>query len=119
MKYIEAERLPAIIADVENEYGYFILLPNTEVLWEVHTALSSEAKGVADFLATQAMIDAFNKYPKLMKIITFIPENNPLAKRLAKRCGFREEGFITKSYKEGNDMIGQYIYGVAREDVCQ
>ncbi len=105
---------------ISDELGYFLLVPHSNEMWEVHTLLTRAAFGNAAKIGREAMKFLFEEVPSLHKLITFIPEHNKLAKRLALKNGWTLEGCSMESFMHDGKMEDQYIYGITRGQAeCQ
>lgn len=67
--------------------GCFCFFHKSDDEVEIHTCLLPAAKGYAKEFGLRVVELIFNN-TRYTEISTFIPENNPLAKRLALKCGF-------------------------------
>lgn len=114
--------LPVIKLNVyfEDTYlGFYFLIFHSEELVEVHTDLSPEAIGSAKDISKESLDYVLECYPKVNCMMTKIPINNKLAKKLALSCGFSLCGNIPKSFKYNNTYIDQEIYSFTRSLQCQ
>ena len=98
--------------------GVFMVHCHTRSILEVHTCLLPSARGMARGIAEKAMRFIFDNLP-CDKLITWVPEDNRLARKLALDSGMMEEGFSPKSWKKGGKMLGRYLLGIERDRVCQ
>jgi len=49
-----------------------------------------------------------------MKIISLVPEFNPLAARLCRVCGLKKEGVLKKSFLKNFKLYDQSVYGMSK-----
>lgn len=99
------------------DYGLFLGEPRNAVTYEVHIGLLPEARGMAIDIAKGALYWLFYNTPCL-KVIASIPSFNPLARRLAERCGLQLIGNNTSSFLKGGVLYDQFIYGISKEELC-
>lgn len=109
-----------IIVDGES-IGHYLLIPHSLHMYELHQSpLDKKYRGHAVEINSRAMRYVFANMKNLQKLFATIPINNRLAISLAKKCGFKKEGHLSKSYMLDEVMIDQEIYGISKEDVlCQ
>lgn len=115
----ETFRLPDGITCVgvfqENDFlGCFSLTPHTGICYEVHTSLLPSAWGHAVELSRLSIVWLW-KNTKIKRLITSVGEDNPLALRLAKKCGFIEIGINPNSIEKSGKLLGMHILGLSKE----
>jgi hypothetical protein len=88
---------------------------------EVHIATLPELRvGTREFV--QECIDWVFKNTTYSKIVSYAPEFNRAAIIFAKRCGFKVEGKLTKSFLKNWKLYDQVIFGLSKYDkeaLCQ
>lgn len=103
----------------ENDYpvALFLFHPWNSITYEMHSAVLPEYRGAgskeAAYLAGMWM---FNN-TSCLKIVTLVPKPNYAARALAKICGMKQEGYISKSFLKNGTLFDQYIFGICKEDV--
>ena len=102
------------------DYGVFMLQPHNSVTYECHTVLLPSARGKSVGIARLA-VDWFFANSPCQRIITNVPDYNPLALRLAKKVGFTEIGINEKSILKNGVLHDQVLLGISKErwTICQ
>lgn len=105
----------------KNDYlGLIMAHAHNTVLYEVHTALLPKAWGSKAIRCCELIVSWLIENTDCERIITSVPENNTLALRLAKKTGFKEYGFNPNSILKDNNLIGQTMLGLNKEQFkCQ
>lgn len=98
--------------------GFFALKPINSIMWEIHTTMLPQAWGKTIDYAKSVLVWIFEN-TNCQKVVTFVPENNAKALKLAEKSGMTLEGFIQDSWLKNGQLHGQYILGVARSTVCR
>ena len=98
--------------------GVFCVHAHTRSICEIHTCLLPIARGRAREIGLKVVEFVFENLP-CEKLITWVPEDNRLARKLALDVGMREEGFSPKSWRKGGRMLGRYLLGIEKDRVCQ
>jgi RimJ/RimL family protein N-acetyltransferase len=93
--------------------GIVVLKQLNHICYQLHIALLPELWGRGKGIGAMAQEWIFEKTP-CRKLVAFVPEDNKPVKRLAERCGMKEEGRITKSFCRGLVLRDQIIYGFER-----
>ena len=93
-----------------NEHGFVMFRPSTPTMYEVHICMLKGAKEVDSFF-----LDCLERMRKkgVKKFLGTIGEWNVPALKLALRCGFKEEGRISKAYQR--DGIDRAMVMMGRE----
>lgn len=104
------------IKDCDKELGFYFLIPHADNIYEVHTHMNTELYGSAVELSKEAIKQVFQSLPNMDIIITKVPVNNPLAKRLSLSVGMKMYGTLPKSFRDvGNNLIDQEMFYISRE----
>lgn len=93
--------------------GFFLVQPVNSVTAEIHTVIDPVFWGRAELFAKEVISWIFSE-TSIMKIITFIPEYNIKAKRLAEKAGMTNEGLVRSSYLKGGVLHDQFLYGIGK-----
>lgn len=102
------------------DYGVYMIHPHNSTTCEIHTCLFPEARGRIAKLAIVEALDWIFSNTGFLKIITHVPETNPLAYAYAKRSGFKDEGINRKSIRIEGKLIDQFTLGLTWEEYkCQ
>jgi len=99
----------------ETQSGIVRIDPMNGICCQAHIALLPEMNGNGKEFVISAMTWGFSK-TKYMKVVAFISENNRLAIKLVKDCGFNEEGRLKKSRLKNWKMYDQIIYGITKSE---
>lgn len=100
------------------DFGVFALHKINHVTGEAHTILLPDAHGQAVEIAKEALKYAFT-HCGVERIVTNVPEFNPLALRLAHRAGFKDIGINKRSFQKKGILYDQFFLGISKEDICQ
>jgi len=101
------------------DYGVFMLTKLNCATHEVHTILLPSAKGKAVEIGKTALQWAWDN-TDAKRIITRVPEFNPLALRLALKVGFVKYGVNTKSFQKRGVLYDVIELGINKgESSCQ
>lgn len=118
--FIDLVGIPSIkisILEEREELGIYFLIPQADNIYEVHTQFYPAAYGSAVEISSEAMKEVFSKLKKIDILVTKVPINNPLAKRLAKKVGMVLYGILPKSYPTDTGLIDQELYYISKEMV--
>ncbi len=99
--------------DGEENAGFFIIQPVNSVMVEIHTVIDPKFWGRSVEFAKEVVQWIFSE-TNVLKIITFIPEYNVKAKRLAEKAGMILEGVVTSSFLKDGNLHNQFLYGVGK-----
>ena len=98
----------------ETKNGVIRIEPVNSICCQVHTALSPEIWGKGFEFVKNATAWGFQN-TRYMKIITLVPEYNRLAISLCKKCGFKQEGIIEKSFLKNWKLYDQILFGLTKK----
>lgn len=101
-----------------DDVGFFALKPINSVCWEIHTTMLPEAWG-RTLEYTKQVIEFIFSSTICQKIVTFVPENNKKALKLAEKSGLSLCGFVESSWLKNGELLGQYMLSIGKGDVCQ
>lgn len=92
MPTVDGESIKAVLCyNYESYCGCFILFDKGNDTLEIHTCLLPSVKGMGKIFG-DAVVSKIFKETDCKAISTYAPETNPLAKRLALKCGFVYDG---------------------------
>jgi RimJ/RimL family protein N-acetyltransferase len=100
--------------DSDQFLGLFMLHPHNAACWEVHTCMLPIAWGRASLFAAECIEWVFN-HTACLRLITNVPKDNSLARRLALSVGMREFGINPKSFLKNGIALDQYMLGISKE----
>ena len=107
------------VVDVES-LGVYLVHPHNFITYEIHTCLLPEARGAKARQAGALVLDWIFTNTPCLKVITQVPESNPLALRYAKRCGLVVEGNNRQSYIKNGNILDMIQLGITKkEHKCQ
>lgn len=93
------------------DYGVFLLEKKNLIMSEIHTALLPEARGKAVEIGEAALKWGFDNLP-VKRFVTAVPEFNPLALRMALKCGFKIYGTNPNSFQKNGKLYSQTLLGI-------
>lgn len=97
----------------EDEYlGLFLVHPHSVFMWEVHTCLLPHAWGTRAVQAAKMLIQWVFDNTSCQRLITSVPQGNPLALRLARNAGMTVYGINPKSLQRDGILIDQTLLGL-------
>lgn len=103
-------------ADLGNTFlGIFEFVQHNPICWEVHTALLPSSWGEQAAQAVEQLSPWVWANTPCRHIFTKVPEDNPLALRLARTGGMREFGTMPKSFPRDGKLLDQTILCLYRE----
>lgn len=97
------------------DYGVFLLEKKNLIMSELHTALLPSSKGQAIAIGKEALQWAFNNLT-VQRLITSVPEFNPLALRMALKCGFKVYGTNPSSFQKDGTLYSQTLLGINKQE---
>lgn len=95
--------------------GLFMLHPHNSICWEVHTCLLPAAWGKTANLCAALCIEWIFENTECQRLITNVPEDNSLAKRLAASVGMTKFGINPKSFLKNGIALDQIMLGISKE----
>lgn len=95
--------------------GLIIVEHLNGITCQIHTVALPSLWGRVDEFAKEVCQWIFTN-TRYLKIITFIPTYNRLAKRLAEKCWMEKEGLIIKSFLKNWRTWDQYVYGLTKDN---
>jgi RimJ/RimL family protein N-acetyltransferase len=94
--------------------GLFLFVPLNAILVEVHTCLLPVAYGAVARECGRGVAEWLWRNSIVHRIITSVPESNPLALEFAKDCGMKAFGRNPKSILKGGKLQDQIMLGLSR-----
>lgn len=95
--------------------GFLFVFKEKEA--EIHTCMLPIAKGKAKDFGDLVLLKVF-KETDVDRITSYAPVDNPLAKRLALRCGLKFTGYGQAMIKNGLEVEVEN-FAIERLDICQ
>lgn len=112
---VEDEALCYVLArEGEETLGFFLLVPQNGVCWDIHTCLLPEAWGARAREAARGIVAWTFAETPCQRLVTSVPGHNRLALRFAQRAGMTEYGRNPKSYLKGGILQDQILLGLSR-----
>lgn len=109
----------SIIED-ELEIGHYLLIPQAKDIYELHTHFDKKAFGRTTSIGKEALKEGFKTLSKMENLVTKVPINNPLARRLTLSVGMKYYGTLPNSYETQSGFIDQELFYISRKDIlCQ
>ena len=105
------------VIEEDEEIGFLLFIPHSKELYEVHTHFELPAFGRTPMICSNIVKQLFDTSPEVENIITKVPVNNKLARRLAIKVGFSSCGNIPNSFKTEDGFIDQEIMRLNRKDL--
>jgi RimJ/RimL family protein N-acetyltransferase len=102
----------------ENKTGVVRLDPLNGVCCVAHIALMPEAWGTGTaFVKDVIRWCCYNT--RILKAIAIIPKYNRLAIALVKKCGFKQEGIIKRSFLKRFKLHDQILFGITKREFLE
>jgi RimJ/RimL family protein N-acetyltransferase len=115
---------PALYTPVDSPYLYYLVpyindkpmgvilfIPNNSITYQVHIGMLPRFWGKMTQEACELTIEWLKANTACKKIMSLTPVNNKIALALAKRCGFVQQGVLTKSILMNGQLIDQVLTG--------
>lgn len=110
--------LYVLVADWQAQ-GVFAFFQQNAVTTEAHTCVPPEMWGRTHW-AARAAIEWVFKHTAFQRIVTSVPQDNPLAARLAGRAGMTHYGHNPDSFLRKGRLLGVDLFGISRKELlCQ
>ena len=93
--------------------GLYILAPQNDVTWEIHTRMLPRAWGKFASRAARAMSEWIWQNTPCRRIVTSIPETNLSAILYAKAAGMTIYGINADSFQHGGKLQSQVLMGLS------
>lgn len=106
-----------LVEDEGEIMGFFGLSAINTICYEIHTTMLPKAWGKTLKYTKEVLAWIFEN-TECLKVITFVPETNKKAFNLAVKTGLKIEGFINHSFMKNNHLVGQYLLGISKGDLC-
>lgn len=94
-----------------SDAGLYMFKYMSLYLAEVHVCLYPEFRGKALTHSLEAVNWAFSNMG-VVRIMAFIPVTNERARKHAIKVGFKTEGYVPKSVKQGGVLVDQHMLGL-------
>jgi RimJ/RimL family protein N-acetyltransferase len=113
----ESEHLVYVkVVDGDEPLGFFLLVPHSPVLWDIHTALLPSAWGARARAAAEGIVAWLWENTEAARLITAVPTQNRLALRFAQRAGMTEYGRNPRCYRKRGQLEDLILLGLSRPD---
>ena len=98
--------------------GIFAFYQQNTITTEAHTCVLPSMWG-RTHVAARAAIDWVFANTRYQRIVTSVPDDNPLAARLAAMAGMQKYGHNPGSFLRKGRLLGVDLFGVSKEESCQ
>lgn len=100
----------------ETKRGVVVIHPMNSIACYIHIALTPEMWGNGVKFAKDCILWGVEN-TRYMKAVVMIPIFNRLTIRLVKKCGFKKEGLLKKSFLKDWKLYDQEVYGITKAQV--
>ena len=107
-----------LVRDGEDLLGLFMLVPENEICWKVHTGLLPIARGSRAKQAAEQGIQWVWANTPCLRLITDVPKYNRQASLFARWAGMTEFGVNPKSYMKNGELQDVTMLGISKEEQC-
>lgn len=116
-KPVQHEAFHYVLVKDEGEVlGFFLLVPMSPVLWEIHTALLPNAWGDRSKIAVQGVFDWLWATTPAQRLFTQVPDSNRLAIAAAERAGMKHYGVQPNAYMKNGELESLILLGINRPE---
>lgn len=98
--------------------GIFAFYQQNSVTTEAHTCVHPALWGRTEEAARTAIAWVFSN-TAFLRIVSCVPDDNPLAARLAVKAGMTQYGYNPNSFLRNGNLLGMDLYGISKEAICQ
>ena len=99
-------------------FAMFVYVPENSVMFQVHTLAMPSARGTGLVAsAARASLEWMFSHTECQKVMTWVPEFNKPALKLALKVGMTMEGTCRKSFYKNGGLIDQYLLGISSKEV--
>lgn len=105
--------------DILSNSNCYVLMPNDNVAilayplnlisYDIHIAIHPNGRGIEGLAAFNDGIDWIFNNTSCEKLIMFCPSNNQRVIKFVKKCGFKQEGRLKRSFKKDDMKHDQLI----------
>jgi len=104
----------------DNLLGIYMIQRHNFINYEIHTCMLPNSWGEKAKQASRLVLDWIFANTECIKLVTHVPEDNPLALRYAKKAGLIVEGNNRKSIMKKGRLLDQIQLGITKEEyLCQ
>ncbi len=96
--------------------GVWVLVPQSHVLWEVHTALLPEIWGTTAKLAAPMLLDWVWQNTACQRLFTVVPQYARATRKFAMHAGMEECGVHERAYMKDGELQDLIIMGIGRTE---
>lgn len=113
----DSSHLYLAVDDGGERMGFFAIRAVNSICCEIHTVMLPAAWGKT-LKYTSAVIEWIFSETIFLKIVSFVPETNKKALKLALKSGLQIEGFLSSSFIKSGNLIGQHVLSINKGAVC-
>ncbi|MCM2348343.1 MAG: GNAT family N-acetyltransferase [Acidovorax soli] len=115
----DEDRVLYVLVNDGQARGIFAFYQQNAATTEAHTCVLPEMWGRTHLAARAAIAWTFEN-TAFHRITTSVPQDNPLAGRLARRAGMTHYGHNPSSFLRNGALLGMDLFGISRkEPQCQ
>lgn len=106
-----------VLVEVDGQpKGLWALVPQSRILWEVHTALLPEIWGTTAKLAAPMLLDWVWSNTACQRLFTVVPQYARATRKFAMHAGMEECGTHEKAYMKDGELQDLIIMGINRPE---
>lgn len=98
--------------------GMFIFYPENPICWRSHSCLLPESWGEHALTAYREACAWLWENSSCLRIIGAVPETNPLALRIALRCGLEKWGVNPKAFQKDGKLVDVIMVGISKPETA-
>lgn len=99
-----------------DKYSAYVFEPQNNVMYKVHANVLPEGRN--EFTASKAImvVDWIFSNTDCHKIVAYVSDIFPNVCKFTEKCGFKQEGVLTKSLLKNGILNDQIVFGLNKED---
>lgn len=103
-----------LLKEEDKILGLWALCPHSQIVWEVHTCMLPTAWGTKARDAAQLLLSWVWENTTCVRLITQVPDSNPVALRFAENAGLVEYGRNPFAFQKHNRLYTVHELGITR-----
>ena len=112
---LESEKVwHVLVKDDAEVLGLWILVPENEICWKIHTCLLPNSWGERAKQAAKLLAKWIWENTPCLRVITDVPEYNRVALKFAKEAGLAEFGVNEESFMKNGELHDQIMLGISK-----
>ena len=113
---VDADGVIYVLAESGAARGVFAFFRQNAVTTEAHTCVLPSMWG-RTHLAARAAVEWVFENTEFLRIVTSVPEDNPLATRLATMAGMTLYGHNPSSFLRKGVLLGVDLFGISKKEL--